>query len=255
MANLRLCHLILNDKWPGEANQALGIPTDGWDNTIDNFNTADVTEAAQNPPVPIGQKRSIYTDNTNAPGMYTMMYLAYHDPSALDISADFSNGNFFCAQLGDSSHTQWSDVSNTPYFVVSRCNTGTNTNMATDATRGSPVAIPCASVTADSTITSASGSDAATDGFGGAFGWFLVGGVCPINDATIMTDLTSGSVCGGRGVDITAGDDLKRGDVYCEFSDANLMLQSGEVTELFDSTASNDETFLSPLGYACVSAG
>lgn len=94
MANLFLTHLHLIDKWPGQANQNLGIPTDGWDNTTENFNTADDTAKALNPPIPIGQKRTVYTDNTNAPGTYTMMYLAYNDYSSLDISGDFSDGNF-----------------------------------------------------------------------------------------------------------------------------------------------------------------
>ena len=255
MANIRLAHIVLTDKWPGEANQNLGIPTDGWDNTTENFNTSDDTAKAMDPPIPIGQKRSVYTDNTNCPGMYTMMYLAYHDPSAVDVSGDFSDGNAWCSQLGDSSHTQWSDTSNTPYFVVSRCYTGTNTNMATDATRGAPIALPCATITADSSVTSSSGSDAATDGYGGAYGWFWVGGVCPVKDVTVMADLTYGSTCGGRGVDLTAGDDQRRGDLYCEFSGATLMLQSGEFTELFDATLTSAYSMLTPVGYACVSAG
>ena len=54
MANMRLTHLFLNDAFPGQANQSIGIPTDGWDNTIDNFNTADDTAKALLPPMPIG---------------------------------------------------------------------------------------------------------------------------------------------------------------------------------------------------------
>ncbi len=253
MANIRLCHIVLTDTWPGDANPHYGIPTDGWDNTVDNFSTFDDTARALDPPHPIGEKRSVYTDNTNCPGRYTMMYLHFHDTSANDVSGDFSNGNFWCAHL-DTSKSQWSDVSQTPYFVVARCVTGTNISLATDATRGSPLAVPCASLTAESSLNSAI-TDGQTTGFGGAYGWFWVGGVCPVADVTIMGDLTVGSTCGGRGVDITAGNHQRRGDLYCEFSGSTLLLQSGEFTELFDATLTSAYSLVTPVGWACVSAG
>ena len=250
-ANIRLGYLTLHDTWPGEANQNLGIPTDGWDNTVDNFQT---TSSGQEVPVPLGQKRSVYTDNTNCPGTYTMMYLAYHDISEYDVSGDFSDTQFWCSKLGDSSHTQWSDGSKTPYYVVTRCITGTNTNMSTDATRGAPLAVPCATITADSSTTSASGSDGYTDDFGGSYGWFWVGGVCPVKDVTLMADLTYGSTCGGRGVDITCGTFLQRGGFYSEISAAALILTSGEMTELFDATDTLPYSLQQSSGWACVSA-
>ena len=250
-ANIRLAYLNLHDTWPGEANQNLGIPTDGWDNTVENFQT---TASGQAVPIPVGQKRSVYTDNTNCPGTYTMMYLAYHDTSSYDVSGDFSDTQFWCAALGDSSRTQWSDGSKTPYYVVSRCVTGTNTMMRTDATVGAPLAVPCASITADSSVSSASGDAPVDDDFGGAYGWFWVGGVCPVKDVTIMADLTYGSTCGGRGVDITAGTDLKRGNFYAEISSAALILTSGDFTELFDETLTSAMSLQQSAGWACVSA-
>jgi hypothetical protein len=251
MANVRLAHIVLKDKWPGEAAE-LGIPTDGWDNTVHNFNTLDDTAKALDPPVPLGQKIKHYTDNTNCPGWYTMIYLCYHDVSAVDVSADFSDGNFWCSHV-DTSKSQWSDVSQAPYFVVSRCYTGTNRLTATDATRNAPLAVPCASVTADSSLH-ASITDNYTTGYGDAYGWFWGGGVCPVKDVTIMGDLTYGSTCGGRGVDITAGQDLERGSVFAEFSGATLMLTAGEFSSLAESTEANAMYFCEPIGWACCSA-
>jgi hypothetical protein len=191
MANLKLTNVWLSDGFPGEANQNLGIPTDGWDNTTENLNTSDNTVLADNPPIPLGQKRSVYSDNSNAPGTYTMIYAAYHDYSAVDISADYSDGPPFCAHADSTTHTNiGTDVSIAPYIMLSRCYTAA----AWDGTKGNPVALPC------STSTGGDGTTSQTNGYGHGLGWFWCGGVCPVNDVTLFR----GSADSAQGADTTA---------------------------------------------------
>lgn len=230
MANMRLTHLSLEDNWPGIANLNLGIPTDGWDNTVENFNTADDTAKALVPPIPIGQKRTIYTDNIHAPGTYTMMYLGYNDPSAVDISGDFSDGPPFCGHSDGTHGTAFGDGSTPPYWLVARCYSAAYW----DATKGLPVALPCStSIGGDSSVSSSSGNDNAADGFGHGFGWFWVGGVCPVNDVTLFTDLTLGETSGGRGVDITC-QQFTPGPIIIEVSTAAQIMLSAEISNYAD---------------------
>jgi hypothetical protein len=197
MANLKLTHIWLRDGFPGEANQNLGIPTDGWDNTVDNFNTADDTAKSTSPPIPIGQKRTVYTDNSNAPGTYTCMYLAYHDYSSVDISGDFSNGPPFCAHVESTHATNLgTDLTQNPYFVVSRCYTAA----AWDGTKGLPVALPCSTNIAGDSSIELTPNDPAAAGYGHGWGWFWVGGVCPAKDVTLF----KGTADSLAGADTTA---------------------------------------------------
>lgn len=250
MANLSLGHLILNDKWPGCPNLNYGIPTGGWDNTTDNFNTSDDTAKAMSPPIPIGQKRQVYHDSTVCPGYYTMIYLSFHDVSAVDISADYSDGNFWCSHV-DTTKTVWSDTSIAPWFVVSRCYTGTNLITRVDATRGAPVAVPCATLDADSSLNSTiSGfGDPYLAGFGDAYGWFWCGGVCPCKDVTLF----QGTAGAQSGADITVSTVIP-GPIYCEMTGGTLLLNQGDMTDLFDETLTSSYSLMEPMGWACASA-
>lgn len=233
MANLPLTHLILRDTWPGEANPNYGIPTDGWDNTFENFNTADDTAKALFPPIAIGQKRTVYTDNTNAPGTYTMMYLAYHDYSSLDISGDFSDGNFWCCHA-DTTHASplGADLSTPPYYVVSRV----DADVINDMTKGAPLAVPCStSIEADSSIQ-LTPNDPAAAGYGHGWGWFWVGGVCPAKDATLLDD-GSGNF---KGADITVDALMRKGSVIIEVTANTGTLMSADASNAGDVTTQGE---------------
>lgn len=230
MANLPLSQLILDDRWPGIPSPFIGIPTGGWDNTVDNFTT--LTTGAQ-PRYPLGTKVIGYTDNTWCAGWYAMMYLMFHDYSAEDISGDFSDGNFWCAHYdGSASQGYQIDISASPYYIVSRCYTTSNT----DVTKGAPIAIPCATVESD-------GTTAHTNGYGDAYGWFWVGGVCPCADVTLMQG-TAGNL---YGADVTVNIS-RRGSFYPDLSGATFVGRSyGDLTE-------SDSPTVPPLGWACLTS-
>lgn len=251
MANLRLSKLILNDRWPGVPDLRLGVPTGGWDNTVDNFSSADDTQRALNAHpssaktrVPLGQKRQAYTDNTNCPGSYTMMYLCLHSfEDGMDISKDFSDGHLFHMQAGVGciSCSEWADTSRGPYHVVSRCTTGG------EPTRGMPVAIFC------STHTYSDGTGVNAAGYGDGYGWAWVGGVCPCKDITIMDD-GSGNT---KGVDLTVDAGVGRGPVFLCQTDAAALLFACDETNILDLTSGvvvDHEPGSMAIGWACVSA-
>lgn len=218
MANLRLTKLILENNWPGIPDQRLSKPTNGWDNTVDNYSSLDDTTRAFNASggnsrVRIGDKRCGYTDNTNCKGSYTMMYLCLHSFEAgTDISKDFSNGNMFHMTSGSGciSCSVWADVSTGPYFVVSRCTTGSVLNGA--------VAIFC------STFTYSDGTSVNAKGYGDGYGWAWVEGVCPCKDITIFDDET-GSL---KGAEIMVDDDLACGPVCLRQNGSNAILAQAE---------------------------
>lgn len=248
MAVVKLTKLILNGaKWPGMPVN-LGMPTDGWDNTVDNFNSSDATHLAFNPPVPIGQKRQLYTDNSYAPGYYTMMYLCFHsfESGAIAtncISGDYSDGYFWCAPVRPEktcmSTSMWADTSGVPWFVVSKCAT------AGDQTRGGPVAVPCC------THINSDGTVAATNGYGDGYGWFWVDGVCPAKDVTIFQGLAGSQA----GADITTDALMGHGAVMLEVTGATGDLMSCEVSNIGDETTLN--AFFDPgslaIGWICQS--
>lgn len=253
MANMRLCRLVLDDKWPGVAQHAdfpvrtsaCGTNGKGWDNTIDNYSSADDTARALNAgpyAVPLGSKRQAYTDNTNCPGYYTMMYLCYHSfCDGLDISKDFSDGNFFCAPaaIGCASCSEWADTSVGPYHVVSRCYTA----IASDATKAGRIAIPC------STHIYSDGTGVNAAGYGDGYGWFWVGGVCPCKDATILDDETGDQ----KGVDLTCQCD--RGAQIIEITTGLPMLMPDDMSNMADATGSVGSTTASiAIGWTCASA-
>lgn len=270
MANLHLTRLVLYDNWPGVPDQKLGYPTrtpscgtngKGWDNTVDNFSVVDDTARYLNaqPPsggktrIPIGQKRQLYHDSTDSPGYYTMMYLCYHSfegrasgSNSLDISKEFSDGNFFCtpATVGCISNSEWADTSRGPYFVVSRCTTGA------DVTQACAVAVPCSTeIYSDGTAVSS-----ANNGYGDGYGWFWVGGVCPCKDITLLDDETGA----GKGVEITVDAGLGRGPVLLCETGAAAWLMACDMTNISDADSSEAIPGASPgsrpIGWACASA-
>lgn len=259
MANLKLSKLVLYDNWPGVPNQNIGFPTrslncgtagKGWDNTVDNFSSADETIRALNASpasgktrVRIGEKRQAYTDNTNCPGYYTMMYLCLHSfEDGMDISKDFSDGHFFHSpsDVGCISCSEWADTSVGPYFVVSRCTTGA------DVTRNVAAAIFC------STYTYSDGTGVNANGYGDGYGWAWVGGVCPCKDITILDDETGA----GKGVELTVDGVLGRGPVWLCQTGAAALLMSTDLSNINDATlgAGDEAIAAQAIGWVCDSA-
>lgn len=242
MANLFLSKLKLNGSfWGRGPAQSRGYPHKsprsgvggkGWDNTYDNFNTIDDTVRAFNPPIPLGEMRQAYTDNTNCPGWYTMIYLALHAFSDEDISADFSDGNAFCS-IADGSKTQWGDGSMAGPFTVGRC----YTSIAVEISSGLPLVLPCATHNPDASLHS-SITDPYTTGLGCSYGWFWGEGVCPCKDVTLMQG-TAGSL---KGAEITVDGLMRVGGVMGCFTTGT----SG--FELFTMDSSNVEDATDPVG-------
>ena len=256
MATIKLAKLILKDNWPGIVNlNAPGRPNRtvnskcGWDNTNDNFCTADDTARAlnANPTQRIGEKRAAYQDSTDCPGWYTMMYLCLHSfENGMDISKDFSDGHFFHGPIAQDaacgSCSEWADTSYVPFFVVARCTTGS------DITRNCAVAIPCSThIYSDGTIVNA-------QGYGDGYGWFWVGGVCPCKDITLFDNGANGA---GKGVDLTVDANLGHGPVYLCQTGAAAWLMSAEETSAMDLTTglalAIDPAALA-IGWVCGSA-
>lgn len=258
MAKLNLSRLVLYDNWPGVPNQKIGFPTKslncgtagkGWDNTVDNFSSADDTQRALNAApvsggktrVRLGEKRQAYHDSTDSPGYYTMMYLCLHSfEDGMDISKDFSDGHFFHSpsDVGCISCSEWADTSVGPYFVVSRCTTGA------DVTRNSAVAVFC------STYTYSDGTGVNTAGYGDGYGWAWVGGVCPCKDVTLLDDETGA----GKGVELTVDSVLGRGPVIMCQTGATAWLMSADMSNINDATLGAQGECPAIIGWVCDSA-
>ena len=193
-----LSSVQLIDRWPGPVNPNVGVPTNGWDNTVSNFQTSSGNIV---PVHGIGEKRMAYTDNTHAPGWYTMMYLSYHSFESGEIAAAFSGSTQMCTHA-EVTDCEWYDNSHTPYFVV----TNEITIGTSDYSKGARIAFPCASLSSD-------GTDGAL-GYGDSWAWFWVGGVCPCKDATIL-DATLGL---GLGVDYECASTYEGGPLSLDLS-------------------------------------
>jgi len=246
MANIDLCHFQLYDRWPGAVNPNLGIPTGGWDNTTDNFPTSDDTASAWSPPYPVGTKIMAYTDNSACPGYYTMMYLMYHCSSAtvgLVEAADISAGTAFCFHFdgSDAQAFDAADTSTVPYYVVANCNSA----VSPDISKGVPLAIPCA------TISAGESSAAYVSGYGDSYGWFWIGGVCPCADATLLQGTGSATT----GVDLVTKAILthQSGREFAfEFTSQICYPTGMDCTHFDDSTASFYGRFATPAyGVVC----
>ncbi len=249
MGTIAISQLNLIDNFPGVANPNLGIPTNGWDNTVDNF----VTTAADTPPpnYPIGTKITAYSDNSVAPGYYTMAYLAYHCfSSAVGVieSGDISIGVAFCSHYDGSdavlSHAISTDGTiATTWYVMASCE---NDIAASDVTKGGALAIPCA------TISAGESSDAYDSGYGDSFGWFWVGGVCPVTDVTLFEGDADTEFIG---LDLTTDLHVLSGPFLVEYTAATGILESAGVSTALDLTDVGPTClpFGCAVGYACCS--
>jgi hypothetical protein len=240
-----LTDLILIDRWPGAVNPNLGIPTGGWDNTTDNF--VETAASTPLPGYPVGTKISAYTDNSYAPGNYTMMYLNYHcysSTNSLISPEDISLGTAWCFHYEGSDAVKYGvETSVVPYYVVTCCYTAA----ISDASWGSPVAIPCASISAGES------SAAQVSTYGDSYGWFWVGGVCPCADATFL----QGTGSAAMGPDISCDTLCARGPVQMEMSGTIGFLMNTEYSILTDTSVISASTpwggLFNPLGYLCTS--
>lgn len=223
---VRLTAVQLVDSFPGESLQGRGIPTDGWDNTIDNFKT---TVAGELPPVEVGTKISQYSDASYAKGPYTMTYLRYHTFEDTDISiGDYTSNVGICAHYDASDAEDYVvDTSTVPYYVM--CNDITNTDAAKQGATGPGfrIAFPCASLSSD-------GTSALTNGYGDAYGWFWTGGVCPVEDCTIFDDETGA----GDGAEVGCGSMLAGGSFIAGVSTAGIFLEAPDVSAISGADAS-----------------
>lgn len=225
MTTIRLAYLNLIDRWPGAVNPNRSIPTDGWDNTIDNMIT---TAAGQSPPVPVGTKIMGYSDNANAPGWYTMMYLMFHSyEDGVDVitSTDYSLKGAWCFHTdGSTSEKLDGDLSVSPYYVVSKCYTAVSSDMTSD---GLGIALPCATLDSDGTVVY-------VQTYGDGYGWFWVGGVPPLNDVSLFR----GAADASKGFDFTTDTLCRKGAVmFCPTTD-QTWLTSCDISEVEDDDAS-----------------
>ena len=249
MGVISLGDLVLTDRFPGHVNPNLGIPTNGWDGTDSNF----VTTAADTPPplYPPGTKIEAYTDNSNNPGYYTMAYLAYHCYSTgvgLIEADDISLNVGFCFHYDASDAVdyaaQGADTSIVPYYVMAGIEGGADA--FTDSSKGGAMAIPCLSKSAGES------SAAYVSGFGDSWGWFWVGGVCPVQDVTLFKGEADASFVG---LDVTAGGHLIAAPFIIELTSANGVPDYAGASASEDSTDVGLTTlpFGCAVGYACTS--
>jgi len=240
MTTVRLCDFNLIDSWPGPVNPNRSIPTDGWDNTVDNMIT---TGTSETPPVPVGTKVMAYSNNANAPGWYTCIFLMFHSyEDGVDVitKTDYSLKGAWCAHADGSTAEKYTeDVSGIPYYVVSRCYTAAGNDM-TDMGLG--ICLPCATLDSD-------GTGVFVAGYGDGYGWFWCGGVPPLNDVSHFR----GAADNSKGFDFTTDILCRKGAVLFEMTADQSWLTSCDQSEggLTDASAG---IYLYPHGLLCVSS-
>jgi len=170
MAGIAARKIVLYDKWPGQPNQNLGIPTGGFAAT--EFH--DVTDAGY----PVGEKIGIRTDFSSVKGMSTLTYLQYFCMSGENEVTDVSSGYPVFQQACNST---CADGTNAAYTCTNSGNFyASNTGYACGTSIGT-IAIPCGS------LSYRSAAEVTTDGANtGGYGWFWTGGVCPVGDVTFF---------------------------------------------------------------------
>jgi len=175
MAGEILLHkIVLNDKWPGSPNPNLGVPQGGWDNTS-------ISACQTVPAFPPGTKVAAYQDHTYCEGQYTMAYLCFHECSdfAYDVLAVSDTQNaFMCSDVGgegndsmdvlEGSYAGVVDYTDSLWWIV------TNSFVNGDASATGRVACPVSAMSE------------------GEFGWFWIGGVCPVADITFYDGQAGG---------------------------------------------------------------
>ena len=201
MAGINLKQVILEDKWPGVANQNFGIPTDGFDSSSAG---QDQTTAM----FPLGTKITAYqsaADASDQPGYYTMIYLNFHGVSGRNDITDISGAQCvvqpFCNSVV-------SDSTDNFYHVTNVGGLATGYKCATQVGR---IAIACGTVTSD---------DITTDGgSGGYFGWYWCGGVCPYADITFFDKQS-----GGAGADLSTDGNVAAGKMIIPIVDTSALI-------------------------------
>jgi hypothetical protein len=216
---LRISDIILNDGWPGGVDTRMGTPYNGFDTTAGG-------NCVTSPAYPVGTKIQNYDDNTICPGWYTMMYLRFHEGTdfAQDVG-DTSDGYGLCFHADGTAtgDTTTGDTTYAPWYVV------TNDCTNSDATqRGVAAAFPAADLSHNQ------------------YGWFWVGGVCP------LSDVTSFLVGEGTAVSIKAHADTAIGQQIFVTDDGTNGTQITPYcpTEVFDLTEGADATiWAGPIGW------
>lgn len=232
MSLIHMAYIQLSDNWPGYPAITDGVPPDGWDGTSHHG----VSEAPAYPP---GTKIQAYSDNSHAQGYYTMMYGALAGYSSLSHNIEagsictLQTGAGICAKADmtpDASITADStykypyasgDGTNMTWWTMHVCQSAGHT----DLSQGGRVCIPCGTMSA------------------GQYGWFWVGGVCPVSDVTFF-DATAGD---GSGHDLTCSDTLIGPFMFCS---------TAACTELLDADATdnyNDDASVNHLPHGFIS--
>lgn len=171
---IELHKILLYDKWPGTPNPNLGVPAGGWDSTL--------YSACQSAPAYLpGTKISAYQDHTYCEGAYTMCYMCFLESSDWNFDvlcpSDTENA-FVCSDIGgecadsidlvEGSYAGVVDYTESLWWIV------TNSYTNGDASATGRVALPTAAFST------------------GEFGWFWVGGVCPIAEVTFFDGQAGG---------------------------------------------------------------
>jgi len=184
MAGIAARKIVLYDKWPGQPNQNLGIPTGGFAST----EVHDVT----NPAYPVGEKISIRTDFSSVKGNSTLTYLQYFCMSGENAVEEVSSGFPLFQQACNSTCV---DGSSSAYTCTNAAGLDTGYQCGTAV---GTMAIPCGTLSYRSAaeVTTAQANT-------GGYGFFWTGGVCPVGDVTFFdTDelsciSTDGNVAAG----------------------------------------------------------
>ncbi len=205
--------LVLFDNWPGSPNFNLGIPKGGFDATK-------WTDASTET-YPVGTKIQVMQDFSGVTGPYTMMYSRYYCIS-------INNGTPTGVETADNSLT---GMALFQHFCNSTClsadgtgNAFTLTNLATvdtgvkDGTNAGLMAIACGTL---------SYRDVTTDGNNpGGYGWFWIGGVCPM-DVTMLSGVAH------AGVDMSTAGGVAAGEpINLEADTSVLVLDGGDLSSV-----------------------
>lgn len=241
MSTIRLCYMNLIDRWPGTPNPNRSIPTDGWDNTVDNMIT---TSANETPPVPVGTKVMAYSNNKHAPGWYTMIYLMFHSyEDGVDVitKTDYSLKGAWCSHTdGSTSEKCDTDLSVSPYYVVSRCYTVVSSEITE---QGYGVVLPCATLDSDGTVV-------LVQTYGDGYGWFWCGGVPPLQDVSHFR----GAADNSKGFDFTTDILCRKGAVLFEMTADQSWLTSCDWSEGGLTSDGSGGIYQYPHAITCVSS-
>ena len=211
MVAVSLRDIVLEDRWPGTPNFNLGKPKNGFDSTL--WTDASTEE------YPIGTKIQVYQDFSGVTGPYTMMYSRYYCLSG-------NNGTPVGVESADLTLT---GMALFQHFCNSTCLSADGTGNAFTMTNSGNVDTGVADGTTTGQIGIACGTlsyrDVTTDGDNpGGYGWFWVGGVCPM-------DITMLSGVAHAGVDMSTAGGVAAGlPIGCEVDTSVVAFDGGDMT-------------------------